>query len=79
MAKAPKVIGVVTEPTPASWWKANRHKVYLAAGLLLGYLLCSHTGGDAHPQQPTPRPQHTAPATPTPGAPSTYTALGLAA
>lgn len=78
MAKAPKVIGVLTEPAPPSWWRENRHKVLLAAGLLIGYLIGIHTA-DATPQQHQPRPGHTAPATPSPGPRSTTTALGLAA
>lgn len=62
MPKGPKVIGVLTEPAPASWWRTNRHKVLLAAGLLLGYLIGTHTA-DAAPQQPQPRPAHTTPGT----------------
>ncbi|MER5973294.1 hypothetical protein ABT112_26810 [Streptomyces sp. NPDC002055] len=62
------VIGVLTEPTPPTWWQANRHKVYGVSGLLLGYLISSHahSGPD---QQPHPRPGHT---TPAPTTPSTH-------
>jgi hypothetical protein len=30
------VIGVLTEPTPHSWGKANRHKIHFALGLICG-------------------------------------------
>jgi len=72
LAKGPKVIGVLTEPAAPSWWGANRHKVLLAAGLLLGYLIGTHTA-DAAPQQPQPQPSHTIPSA------THSTALGLAA
>lgn len=76
MPNAPKVIGVLTEPAPPTWWRANRHKVLLVAGLLLGYLIGTHLGGTAA-QSDTPLPGRTtpAPATPSPH----HTALGLAA
>ncbi|WP_143065995.1 hypothetical protein [Streptomyces sp. CC53] len=65
------VIGVLTEPTPPSWWQANRHKVYLVTGLICGYLIGSHTQPVPDPQQ-HPHPGHT---TPAPTTPSTHTAL----
>ncbi|MFF4874079.1 hypothetical protein [Streptomyces sp. NPDC000961] len=76
MAKAPTVIGVLTEPPAPTWWKANRHKVFGIGGLLIGYLIGTHLAGA--PQQPeTPRPGHS---TPAPGEQhSTRTAHGLAA
>ncbi|MFC8238761.1 hypothetical protein [Streptomyces sp. NPDC056663] len=43
MAKAPAVIGVLTEPAPPTWWKANRHKVFLVLGLIGGFYLGTHT------------------------------------
>ncbi|MFF3975077.1 hypothetical protein ACFYZ6_35220 [Streptomyces rubiginosohelvolus] len=56
------VIGVLTEPTPPSWWKANRHKVFGIVGLLLGFLLCQQISGGLHERQPQhPRPSHSAP------------------
>ncbi|MFH9500588.1 hypothetical protein ACH4L9_34820 [Streptomyces globisporus] len=56
------VIGVLTEPTPPSWWKANRHKVFGIVGLLLGFLLCQQTSEGTHEQRPQhPRPSHTTP------------------
>ncbi|MER7898931.1 hypothetical protein ABTX62_23165 [Streptomyces sp. NPDC096046] len=77
-AKAPTVIGVLTEPPAPTWWKANRHKVFGVTGLLIGYLVGTHLHGA--PQQPeTPRPGHTTPAPVAPGALRTHTAHGLAA
>ncbi|MFE5560287.1 hypothetical protein [Streptomyces sp. NPDC056544] len=73
MAKPPTVIGVLTEPPAPTWWKTNRHKVFGASGLLIGYLIGTHLHGA--PQQP-------APATPAPvttGARYTPTAHSLAA
>lgn len=77
MSKPPTVIGVLTEPPAPSWWKANRHKVYLTAGLLIGYWIGTHLHA-APPQQDEdkPRPKHAAPATP--GTYSTRQDLGLA-
>ncbi|MFE2384397.1 hypothetical protein [Streptomyces misionensis] len=78
MAKAPTVIGVLTEPPAPTWWKANRHKVFAVSGLLIGYLIGTHLHGA--PQQPaTPWPGHTTPAPATPGEHPTRTAHGLAA
>lgn len=72
MAKGPNVIGIITEPPPPTWWKANRHKVFGVGGLLIGYLVGTYLGG---PQQPeTPRPGRT-----THAPHSTHTAHGLAA
>ncbi|MFM9369042.1 hypothetical protein [Streptomyces sp. Da 82-17] len=72
MAKGPAVIGVLTEPAPPTWWKANRHYVFLVLGLVLGYLLFGQDS-DATPKHPAPVPARTAPATssdnsPTPSA-----------
>ncbi|AIS02455.1 hypothetical protein [Streptomyces glaucescens] len=39
------VIGVLREPSPPTWWQANRHKVYGTAGLLIGYMIGSHFPG----------------------------------
>ncbi|MER5886960.1 hypothetical protein ABT160_24315 [Streptomyces sp. NPDC001941] len=64
MTQAPKVIGVLTEPAPASWWRRNRHRVYLALGLWAGWQLCTHLPGQA--ATPTPRPAYNGPATPGP-------------
>lgn len=65
------VIGVLTEPTPPTWWRANRHKVYGVLGLLIGYLIGTnlHGGPDPQPQHPS----HTTPAPTTPGAHRTHT------
>ncbi|MEY9997757.1 hypothetical protein ABIE67_009876 [Streptomyces sp. V4I8] len=72
------VIGVLTEPTPPTWWKANRHKCYLVAGLLIGYLIGTNLH-DAPAQQPDiPRPGNTTPAPATPGPHRTPAALGMA-
>ncbi|MCX4546480.1 hypothetical protein [Streptomyces sp. NBC_01565] len=60
------VIGVLTEPTPPTWWKANRHKVYGIGGLLLGYLIGSHLQGTPAQQPQNPRPNHSTPAPTTP-------------
>ncbi|MFD9285713.1 hypothetical protein ACFWD7_52610 [Streptomyces mirabilis] len=78
MAKAPTVIGVLTEPPAPTWWKVNRHKVFGVTGLLIGYLVGTHL--HSAPQQPDqPRPGHTTPAPATPGENRTHTAHGLAA
>lgn len=79
MAKAPTVIGVLTQPPAPTWWRVNRHKVFGVTGLLIGYLVGSHLHG-APPQQPeTPRPGHTTPAPATTGTHRTHATLGLAA
>jgi hypothetical protein len=77
LAKSPKVIGVLVEPSPPTWWKANRHWVYLAAGALLGYLVWGHPGATPAGQPGVPTPGHSAPTTPGPS--RTHTTLGLAA
>ncbi|MEU3400669.1 hypothetical protein [Streptomyces filamentosus] len=78
MAKAPTVIGVLTEPPAPTWWKANRHQVYGVVGLLIGYLIGIHLAGA--PQQPDqPRPARTTPAPASSGEHPTRTAHGLAA
>ncbi|MER7496400.1 hypothetical protein ABT033_27870 [Streptomyces pharetrae] len=70
------VIGVLREPTPPTWWQANRHTVYGTAGLLIGYMIGSHFPG-ATDQQPQHRhPGHSTPAPSTPGHQPTETALG---
>ncbi|MGW5658237.1 hypothetical protein [Streptomyces humi] len=67
------VIGVLTEPTPPTWWKANRHKVYGVGGLLIGYWIGSHLhGAPGQPQQP--RPAHSTPAPTMPSPQRTHTA-----
>lgn len=66
------VIGVLTEPTPPTWWKANRHRVYGIGGLLLGYLIGSHLQGTPAPQ-PHPRPAHSIPAPTAPAPRHTHT------
>ncbi|MDX2633268.1 hypothetical protein PV381_43090 [Streptomyces scabiei] len=63
MAKAPAVIGVLTEPAPPTWWKANRHKVFLVLGLIGGFYIGTHSS-DAATKTDPPRPAHTAPADP---------------
>ncbi|QNP67974.1 hypothetical protein [Streptomyces genisteinicus] len=55
----------MTEPTPPSWWKANRHKIYFVTGVVCGWLLCANLGPLNTPQDGEPRPGHTTPA-PTP-------------
>lgn len=61
------VIGVLREPTPPTWWQANRHKVYGTTGLLIGYMIGSHSPGATDQQPPHPRPGHSTPAQSTPG------------
>ncbi|MGW2050792.1 hypothetical protein ACWCPF_37310 [Streptomyces sp. NPDC001858] len=63
MAKAPAVIGVLTEPAPPSWWKADRHKVFLVLGLIGGFCIGTHSS-DAATKTDPPWPAHTAPADP---------------
>jgi hypothetical protein len=60
------VKGVLTEPTPPTWWKANRHRAYGIGGLLIGYLIGSHLQSTPAPQ-PHPRPAHSTPAPTAPG------------
>uniref|UniRef100_UPI002F9143AD hypothetical protein n=1 Tax=Streptomyces sp. NBC_01562 TaxID=2975879 RepID=UPI002F9143AD len=79
MAKAPTVIGVLTEPPAPTWWKVNRHKVFGVTGLLIGYLVGTHLHGAPQQQPDQPRPGHTTPAPATPGEHRTHTAHGLAA
>ncbi|MFF9691042.1 hypothetical protein [Streptomyces sp. NPDC014623] len=61
------VIGVLTKPTPPSWWAINKHRVWGVLGLVLGFMLCTevHSGASEHQPQ-RPRPGHTAPATTAP-------------
>ncbi|MFF3343186.1 hypothetical protein [Streptomyces flavidovirens] len=59
MAKPPAVIGILTEPIRASWWKGNRHIVFLCAGLFLGYQLCGTSEAAHSPEHPKPKPTHT--------------------
>ncbi|MFJ9902013.1 hypothetical protein ACIRVK_03725 [Streptomyces sp. NPDC101152] len=73
MAKAPTVIGVLTEPTPPTWWQANRHKVLAIAGLLIGLYVGTHQDGTHQPSR-APHPGHTRPTPSTPGPSSTNTA-----
>ncbi|MFH9821367.1 hypothetical protein [Streptomyces sp. NPDC017230] len=70
------VIGVLREPTPPTWWQANRHKVFGVGGLAIGYMIGSHFSGVADQQPQHPRPGHSTPAQSTPGTP---TALGYTA
>lgn len=56
MAKPPRVIGVLTEPAPPTWWRANRHKVLFIAGVLLGLYLCHHSNAAAQDPHPTRTP-----------------------
>nr|WSW64524.1 hypothetical protein OG513_38965 [Streptomyces sp. NBC_00998] len=69
MAKAPTVIGVLTEPPAPTWWKVNRHKVFGISGLLIGYLIGTHLHGAPsnsrrRPSQATPRPRRRPQSTP---------------
>ncbi|MFE0790415.1 hypothetical protein [Streptomyces mutabilis] len=73
------VIGVLREPTPPTWWQANRHKVFGVTGLVAGYLLGSHFGGTADQQPHHPRPGHSTPAPSASGTPRTPVNLGSTA
>lgn len=66
MAKGTRVIGVITEPAPPTWWKANRHRVCLAFGLWAGWQLCANFNG--HAAVPESQPAYTGPAVPGPDA-----------
>ncbi|MFF2810242.1 hypothetical protein ACFVT2_24355 [Streptomyces sp. NPDC058000] len=78
MAKqTPTVLGVLTQPARPTGWKANRHKVLLVLGLLVGYWIGTHVHGTA-PQQQAPQPVSTAPAPAAPDPHRTPTGLGLA-
>ncbi|MFG3384384.1 hypothetical protein [Streptomyces sp. NPDC047999] len=59
------VIGVLTEPTPPSWWQVNRHKILFVIGVVCGWLLCANLGPLNPPGDADPRPAHTVQA-PTP-------------
>lgn len=61
MAKGPAVIGILTEPPKPTWWRANRHKVLLTLGLLVGYWVGLHLHGEPASPPATPRPGHTSP------------------
>ncbi|MET9141999.1 hypothetical protein [Streptomyces parvulus] len=61
------VIGVLREPTPPTWWQANRHKVFGVCGLLIGYMIGSNYPGAADPHPQPPRPGHSTPVPSTPG------------
>ncbi|MER7982621.1 hypothetical protein [Streptomyces sp. NPDC095817] len=61
MAKGPRTIGVLIEPPKPTWWKANRHKVLLTVGLLVGYWIGFHLHGEPASPPATPRPGHTTP------------------
>ncbi|MCX4581252.1 hypothetical protein OHB41_50815 [Streptomyces sp. NBC_01571] len=60
MAKGPAVIGILTEPPKPTWWRANRHKVLLVTGLLVGYWVGLHLHGEPV-SPPAPRPGHSSP------------------
>ncbi|MEV7275243.1 hypothetical protein ACIQIG_33945 [Streptomyces bacillaris] len=59
------VIGVLTKPTPPSWWAINKHRVWGLLGLVLGFMLCTELHTPEHQEQ-RPRPSHSTPTTPTP-------------
>lgn len=67
MAKAPTLIGVLTEVPAPTWWRANRHKVLATAGLLIGLYVGTHQDGTQPPSQ-APHPGHS-----TPGPSGTHT------
>jgi hypothetical protein len=72
---APPVLGILTAPPEPTWWKANRHKVLLVAGLIAGFWLATHLRAAAHPHcpaGPASSPATTAPTTtaPTPAVPA---------
>ncbi|MEU9663513.1 hypothetical protein [Streptomyces chartreusis] len=69
---------MLTEPPAPTWWKANKHKVFLSCGLLIGYLVGTHLHG-APAQPDIPKPGHTTPAPATPSSHRTHTTLGIAA
>ncbi|MGW4551724.1 hypothetical protein ACWEN4_36090 [Streptomyces violaceorubidus] len=73
------VIGVLREPTPPTWWQANRHKAFGVTGLVVGYMLGSHFGGAADQQPHRPRPGHSTPAPSVPNTHRTPTGLGTTA
>ncbi|GGX39988.1 hypothetical protein [Streptomyces chryseus] len=70
MAKPLAVIGILTQPTPASWWRRNRHIVFLCVGLFLGYQLCGTSEAAHFPGRPDPAPSRTATETVRPLLPS---------
>jgi hypothetical protein len=69
VAKDPAVIGVLTEPTPPTWWRANRHKVLLIAGALIGFWIGTHTADADAGSPPTTPPATTSPTRPASPAP----------
>ncbi|MFD3567420.1 hypothetical protein [Streptomyces sp. NPDC058667] len=67
MAKGPAVIGVLTQPAPPTWWKAHRHQVFGAFGLIAGFYIGLHsTGSDAAPANTPAHPVHISTASPSP-------------
>lgn len=56
MADAPKKIGELYEPPKPDWWKINKAKVYLVAGVLLGAWFTNSFGDHAAPHPGPPRP-----------------------
>ncbi|MER6377162.1 hypothetical protein ABT255_54910 [Streptomyces mirabilis] len=72
MAKGPAVIGVLTEPPQPTWWKANRHKVLLVVGLLVGYWIGTHLHGAPAPQPDTPPARARSTSAPTPARPDPH-------
>ncbi|GAA2667622.1 hypothetical protein [Streptomyces lunalinharesii] len=74
--QTPTILGVLTEPARPTGWKANRHKVLLVLGLLVGYWIGTHVHGTV-PQQQPPRPASTAPAATAPDPHRTPAGLGV--
>lgn len=64
MAKGPAVIGVLIEPPPPTWWKANRHKVLLIVGALIGLWIGMHSRDAGAGSSPATQPATTSPSTP---------------
>lgn len=58
MTKPLRVEYVVTQPSPPSWWKKNRHLVLLVVGLLVGAWLVGHHDNTATSSPDRPRPAH---------------------
>lgn len=65
MAKPPAVEYVITKPSPASWWKRNKHLVLLCVGLLVGAWMANDAEGNAAGSTDRPVPSRSTTSTPT--------------
>lgn len=55
MAAVPKKIAELYEPAEPGWWRLNKHRVFLIAGLIVGGWLGAQ--GEDPPEGSTPKPR----------------------